>query len=252
MISQQYIWAWHVEITGFFGCILYFNTRFFSFTALQNDLALFIKTFFWHIVLHRSEYLIIKGPMSYVQRTSSIKNQNRCEKEHNGFQIIFEGKKVGNFKTMKNFKFFPWSSKNKPWKSFFDFEVDFYQDSQSTFVVATKQSLFNNVFLVSLNWTLDLKLKRAILWLDNTMWWPIKNDLARNWNKPKKDRPDQRTWRDDIKRPTVKNLSVMDPSMNLRIVRQKKCKEKIEKKVSSSHSNMRCVQKKNDSTINKR
>ena len=186
-----------------------------------------------------------------MSREPSIKNQNRCEKEHNGFQIIFEGKKVGNFKTMKNFKFFPWSSKNKPWKSFFDFEVDFYQDSQSTFVVATKQSLFNNVFLASLNWTLDLKLKRAILWLDNTMRWPIKNDLARNWNKPKKDRPDQRTWRDDIKRPTVKNLSVMDPSMNLRIVRQKKCKEKIEKKY---HLLIQIwgVCKKNDSTINKR
>ena len=92
----------------------------------------------------------------------------------------------------------------------------------------------NNRFSTMYFWpawmTLDLKLKRAILWLDNTMRWPIKNDLARNWNKPKKDRPDQRTWRDDIKRPTVKNLSVMDPSMNLRIVRQKKCKEKIEKK----------------------
>ena len=174
------------------------------------------------------------------------------KKEHNGFQIIFSttAGREGNFKTMKNFKFFPWSSKNKPWKSFFDFEVDFYQDSQSTFVVATKQSLFNNVFLEA--WmTLDLKLKRAILWLDNTMRWPIKNDLARNWNKPKKDRPDQRTWRDDIKRPTVKNLSVMDPSMNLRIVRQKKCKENIEKSIIFSFKYEVCA-KKNDSTINKR
>ena len=172
--------------------------------------------------------------ISHNKRTNVICPENLASKIKTGVKkntmaskSFSKGKKVGNFKTMKNFKFFPWSSKNKPWKSFFDF--DFYQDSQSTFVVATKQSLFNNVFLEA--WmTLDLKLKRAILWLDNTMRWPIKNDLARNWNKPKKDRPDQRTWRDDIKRPTVKNLSVMDPSMNLRIVRQKKCKEKIEKK----------------------
>lgn len=110
---------------------------------------------------------------------------------------------------------------------------DGYQDSQSTFVV-----LLNNRFSTVDFWPEWLHLSKAqneekILWLDNTMRWPIKNDLARNWNKPKKDRPDQRTWRDDIKRPTVKNLSVMDPSMNLatlRIVRQKKCKEKIEKK----------------------
>ena len=32
-----------------------------------------------------------------MSREPSIKNQNRCEKEHNGFQIIFEGKKGRKF-----------------------------------------------------------------------------------------------------------------------------------------------------------
>ena len=67
-----------VEITGFFGCILYFNTRNFSALLHCRTTLLFV------IKAHCStEYLIIKATMSYVQ---SIKTG--VKKEHNG-KIIF-------------------------------------------------------------------------------------------------------------------------------------------------------------------
>ena len=179
-----------------------------------------------------------------MSREPSIKNQNRCEKEHNGFQIILNrGKKVGNFKTMKNFKFFPWSSKNKPWKSFFDFEVDFYQDSQSTFVVATKQSLFNNVFLASLN---DFRSKaqkshfvvgqyNAVAHKKRFGQKLKQTEKRSSWSK-------NMTWRHQ--KANGQKFVGDGPLNEPQNSQTKEVQRKNRKKVSSSHSNMRCVCKK--------